>query len=179
MDTGVISSRYARAIYEYAEEKGMEALIYKEMSVLANNFQKLPRLRKTLINPMISIDSKISILITACGIEIADVLGKAIEIIVKSGRAEYMENIALKYEEVYRKAKGIVIVNLTTAEAIDKDVEKALLGIIPKEESEKTFEFNSVIDPSIIGGFILEIKDRLMDAGVRTQLNQLRLDLTE
>ena len=179
MNSGVISTRYARAIYEYAEKNKCEAAIYKEMELLAKHYRDFPKLQQVSTDPTISIEKKIQILITACGIEINPVLEKTIQMVVENGRAEYMEGIALMYQEIYRKAKGIVIVNLTTAEPISEEIQHNLLEIIPKEENEKIFEFNKTIDSSIIGGFILEIKDRQMDAGVKKQLNQLKLDLTE
>ena len=179
MNSGVISTRYARAVYEYAEQNNCETAIYEEVKLLAKNYGDFPNLQKVLLNPTISIEKKIQVLITACGININPVLEKTIKMVVENGRAEYMENIALMYQEIYRKAKGIVVVNLTTAEPLTEEIQQALLKIVPKEENEKIFEFDKTIDSSIIGGFILEIKDRQMDASVKKQLNQLKLNLTE
>ncbi|MCC8146134.1 MAG: F0F1 ATP synthase subunit delta [Bacteroidales bacterium] len=178
MNTGVISTRYARAIYEFAEENNCEKSIYKEMHVLSQNFKLFPSLRKVLIDPTIAQNKKIQLLVTACGIKINEVLEKAIEVIVRNGRANYMENIALKYEDLYRRAKGIITVNLTTVEPATEEIKEALLKIIPQEEGN-TIEFRTKTDPSIIGGFVLEIDDKRMDASVKNQLNQLKLDLTE
>ena len=178
MNLGVISTRYARAIYEYAIGKDCDDAIYKEMSVLIRNFKLFPALRKALIDPTVPQSKKIQLLVTACGIKINKVLEKAVEVIVKNGRADYMENIALKYEIIYRKAKDIIIVNLTTVDPANEETKKALLEIIPKEEGD-TIEFRTKTDHSIIGGFILEIEDQRMDASVKNQLNQLKLDLTE
>lgn len=178
MNAGVISTRYARAIYEFALEKGYETSIYEEMHTLIQNFKQFPSLRKVLIDPTIPQEKKIQLLVTACGIKINQVLEKAVEIIVKNGRANYIENIAWKYEDIYRKEKGIIIVHLTTVNQATIEMEKALREIIPQNEGD-TIEFHTKTDPSIIGGFILEINDMRMDASVKDQLNQLKLDLTE
>lgn len=178
MNTGVISTRYAKAIYEFAVEKDCDGSIYKEMHVLAQSFKEFPSLKRALTDPTVPYQKKIRLLVTACGIKINKVLEKAVEVIVENGRASYMENIALKYEEIYRKAKGIVIVNLTTVNPASEEIKKALMKIIPTSEGQK-IEFQDKADPSIIGGFILQIGDQQMDASVKDQLNQLKLDLTE
>lgn len=178
MNIGVISTRYARAIYEFAIQKNCETPIYEEMQTLINNFKQFPSLKKVLIDPTISVKKKVQLLITACGIKINNVLEKAVEIIVINGRAEYMENIALKYREIYKKEKGIIDVHLITVEPATEEVKNALCEIIPQKPGD-TIEFRTETDPSIIGGFILEIDDLRMNATVKNQLNQLKLDLTE
>ncbi|MDH8702219.1 F-type H+-transporting ATPase subunit delta [Dysgonomonadaceae bacterium PH5-43] len=178
MNLGIIATRYARAIYEYAAVNSCETAIYKEMNVLNQNFEKFPNLQKALIDPTVTNDKKIKLLLTACGIKINPVLEKSIAMIVENGRADYMANIALKYVELYRKAKSITIVSLTTVDTSGEEIEKALLDIIPKKEND-TIEFHTKDDSSIIGGFVLEIGDKRMDASVKTQLNQLKLDLTD
>lgn len=178
MNTGVIATRYARAIYEYAVDKVCEAAIYKEMTLLIESFKQFPTLRKVLVDPTIPESKKVQLIVTACGIKINPVLERTIEMVVKNGRADYMENIALKYEEIYRKAKGVLIVHLTTVAPATEEIRKALLDIIPKKEGD-VIEYRAQTDTSIIGGFILEIGDKRMDASVKEQLNQLKLDLIE
>jgi F-type H+-transporting ATPase subunit delta len=172
MDAGIISTRYARAIYEYAVEKGEDAGLYKEMQVLAKNFTEYPALRKVMNDPTVAPEQKIGVLTTACGIPVHATLQQAVRVVVENGRADYMENIAGMYGDVYRKAKGIVIVHLTTVEPADKKTEEALIRIIP-ESAGKQIEFQTAVDPGIIGGFILEIEDKRLDASVKNQLRTM------
>ena len=176
MDAGMISSRYARAIYEYAAEKKEETAVYKEIHFLLKNFSEHPILRKIMNDPTVSYEQKIQLLITASGIHINDTLKQVVQMVVENGRANAMENIALTYDKVYREAKGIVSVHLTTVEPANEQIKQALVEIISKGNEEQV-EFNAKTDPNIIGGFVLQIGDKRLDASVKNQLNQFGISL--
>jgi len=178
MDAGMISTRYASAIYEYAVEKKNETAAYQEMQVLIKSFSTYPMLRKVMNDPTISHAQKIQVLTTAPGARTNDLLKQILQVVVENGRANYMENIALAYNQIYREAKGIVIVNLTTVEPASEKTKQALIEIISKGNS-KQVEFYTQTNSDIIGGFVLEIGDKRLDASVKNQLNQLRLNLSE
>jgi F-type H+-transporting ATPase subunit delta len=178
MNTGIISNRYAHAIYEYAAEKGEDAVLYKEMQQMAKHFIKYPALRKVMSDPTISSKEKINVLIAAYEVPVHETLKQVIRMVVENGRASFMENIAWMYDEVYRKAKGIVIVHLATVEPISEKIKEALIPIISKETKEQ-IEFHTETDAGLIGGFVLEIKDKRLDASVKNQLRMMNYKLKE
>jgi F-type H+-transporting ATPase subunit delta len=165
----MISTRYARAVYEYASETGNETALQKEMQVLAENFAAYPVLRKIMNDPTVSSRQKVDILITASGIYIHETLKQVFFMVVENGRAAYMENIALMYDELYRKAKGMLVAQLTMVEPASELIKEALVRMISKGTT-KQVEFRTKTDPDIIGGFILEIEDKRLDASVKEQL---------
>jgi F-type H+-transporting ATPase subunit delta len=178
MDTGVISTRYARAIYEYAAEKGNETAVYKEMQLLAKNFMAFPTLRVVMNDPTIAPEQKINVLVTACGMQVNETLKQILRLVIENKRANYMENIARMYDEVYRKAKGIVIVQLTTVEPASEKTKQALIPVIARATGGKV-EFHTETNPDIIGGFILQIEDKRLDASVKTQLKITNYELRD
>ncbi|MDR0541993.1 MAG: F0F1 ATP synthase subunit delta [Dysgonamonadaceae bacterium] len=176
MDVGVISTRYARAIYKYAAEKGDETALLQEMQLLAGNFSKFPALRKVISDPTVTAEQKIRVLTTACGVRVNETLQQAIRLVVKNNRSSYMENIVRMYGEVYRKAKGIVTARLITVEPADDKIKKELLPIVAQIASG-TVNFQTRTDSDIIGGFILEIEDMRLDASVKEQLRMMNYAL--
>ena len=176
MNGGIVATRYAKAIYEFALEKGKEDAVYEHFDLLIKNFIKLPELKAVLKDPTISGEQKAKLLLTACGDNADETLRKIIYLILKNGRIDYVESIAIDYRAYYRKAKGIVIAHLTSVEATDKKVKENLEKIISRI-TNKQVEFRTETDPDIIGGFILEIENNRLDASVKDQLNRMRLDL--
>ncbi|GHV10682.1 ATP synthase subunit delta [Bacteroidia bacterium] len=168
MDAGVISTRYARAIYAFAVEKKQETDLYKAMKTLATSFSAYPILRKVMDDPTVSGEEKIAVLLTASG-EKSDIVRQAVCLIVENSRESFMENIALMYAEVYRQAKGQVIVNLTTVDPADEKMKKELIPVIA-QATGKQVEYHTATNPDLIGGFILEIEDQRLDASVKNQL---------
>ncbi|MDR0798459.1 MAG: F0F1 ATP synthase subunit delta [Dysgonamonadaceae bacterium] len=177
MNAGIISTRYARAIYEFASERGEETALYREMKVLAQNFSGHPAMRRVMNDPVLSPEEKIKTLSIAAGVDISALLQQILRVVVRNGRANYMENIALMYDQVYRKAKGIVVAHLTTVTPADEPIRQTLVELISKVIENKTVEFHSETDPGLIGGFVLDIEDNRLDASVKGQLNQIKCQI--
>jgi len=175
MDAGIISTRYARAIYEYAAEKGNETALYNGMQVLAKHFSQFPMLREVMSDPTVSEQQKIEVLITACGAPVNETLQQMIRLIVENKRSNYMENIALLYDEIYRKNKGVITVELTTVEPVGKKMKEILVSMIAPATGNKV-EFQEKTDADIIGGFILQIEDKRLDASVKEQLRGINYE---
>jgi len=175
MDVGIISNRYAKAIFQYGLECKAENRLREELSILSEQFRAVPMLNKVLDDPTVSSAKKMDVLTTAAGKEVSDAYRQVIRLIVKNGRARYMQSIALMYDEVYRKAKNRMIMKLFTTDPASAEAKKKLVELV--HGNEKQVDFVAKTNKDLIGGFILEIEDRRLDASIRNQLNQLRLEL--
>jgi len=175
MDAGIISKRYAKAIFQYALERKEESRLREELKVLSEQFLAVPMLNMVLKDPTVSSAVKIEVLATAAGKKISDTYEQVIRLVVKNGRTRYMQSIALMYDKVYRKAKNMVILKLTTTEPASDEMKNKLVNLLKKNEEQ--VDFVAITDKDIIGGFILETEDLRLDACIKNQLNQLRLEL--
>ena len=178
MDTGRISSRYAKAIYEYAFGKKDETNLYEKMKMLSSSFSSFHAIQKVMENPTLSLADKKKILITGGGEGKSKTYNAVLDLVLNNHRETYIFSIALMYQEYYRKEKGIVIGKLTTSIEIDKKTEIKLKELIT-QNADKEIDFDVHTDPSIIGGFILELESNQMDASVKGQLRKLRSTLIE
>jgi F-type H+-transporting ATPase subunit delta len=175
MDTGVISNRYAKAIYNYASEHKEENRLREELKILSEQFIAVSALNSVLNDPTVPSSVKIKLLTTAVGSDSSNSYRQVIRLIVKNGRARYMRFIALMYDKVYRKAKNRIIMKLVTTEPASDEMKNKLVDLIKRNNEQ--VDFMEKTDKDIIGGFILEIEDLRLDASIRNQLNQLRLEL--
>jgi len=175
MNAGIISNRYAKAIFQFASERKEESRLCEELRILSEQFLTAPNLKKVLVDPTVSQAVKIDVLTNAAGKQISDTYLQVINMIVKNRRTNYMQSIALMYDKVYRKAKGKVVLKLTTTATANDDVKKQLVSLVSKNEEQ--VDFVTKTDDGILGGFILELDDLRLDASIRNQLNQLRLEL--
>jgi len=175
MNSGIISNRYAKAIFQYALERKEENQLRDELQTLSEQFTAVPLLNQVLDDPTLSQDVKIDVLTTAAGKTVCETCRQVIRTVVKNGRERYMQSIALMYDEVYRKAKNKIIMKLITTEPASDEMKSKLVNLVKKDE--KQVDFVAKTDDDIIGGFILEIEDVRLDASIRNQLNQLRLEL--
>ena len=160
MDLGVISVRYARALLKSATQAKLEEQVYREMLMLAQSYIQVPELRFTIDNPMLSKDKKLNLLETACGGGVTDLVKRFLSLVLGADRESTLQLMATSYVTLYRKQKNIIRGKLITA-----------------TETLGTVEFQTEVNPEIIGGFILEYDTYRMDASVKTKLNTILTQL--
>lgn len=177
MDTGVIAVRYAKAFLESAIQLKKEDTVYEEMQTLAENYLQVPQLRFTIDNPTLAADKKMALLKTACGGDINDLTIRFLELVLKEGREAELQFMATAYLTLYRKHKNIIRGKLTTAVPVSAETEAKMKQMV-ESRTHGNVEFNTEVDPDIIGGFILEYDTYCLDASVRTKLKGILQQLT-
>ncbi len=178
MDIGVISVRYARALLKSATEAKIEDAVYMEMQQLAKSYVEVPQLRFTIDNPMLSKDKKEALLLTAVGEKPSDLTKTFIKLVLKEDRERVMQFIANSYVTLYRQQKNVIRGRLITAAAVSPATEQKMRQMV-EGKTNGTVEFESEVDPDIIGGFILEYDTYRMDASVKTKLNSILTQLSK
>jgi F-type H+-transporting ATPase subunit delta len=176
MDYGVISVRYARALLKSATELKVEEKVYADMIMLAACYVEVADLRATIENPMLLRSEKVRLLTTALGPDANELSKRFIELVLKEGREKVLQFMANSYITFYREQKNIIRGKLTTAAAVSEATEQKMKQMV-ESRTQGTVEFNTEVDPSIIGGFILEYDTYRMDASVKTRLNNILSDL--
>ena len=172
MDIGVISVRYARALLKSATDAKIEADVYKEMQTMAKTYAEVPQLRQTIDNPMLSKDTKQTLLLTAVGAKPCELTKAFISLVLKEDRENVMQFIANSYVTLYRQQKNVIRGRLITAAAVSPATEQKMRQMV-ESKTNGTVEFETEVNPDIIGGFILEYDTYRMDASVKSKLNSI------
>ena len=172
MDIGVISMRYARALLKSATDQKLEDAVYQEMMTVAKSYLDVPALRHTIDNPMLSKDKKEALLIVAAGEKPCQLTKAFIALVLKEDRENVMQFMANSYITLYRKQKNVIRGKLTTAARVTAETEQKMRQMV-ESKTNGTVEFETEVDPDIIGGFILEYDTYRMDASVKSKLNNI------
>ena len=172
MDIGVISVRYARALLKSATEQQLDDAVYQEMQLLAKSYIDVPQLRQTIDNPMLSKDKKEALLLTAVGGEPTPLTRAFIALVLKEDREPVMQFIANSYVTLYRQQKNVIRGRLITAARVSPATEQKMRQMV-ESKTNGTVEFETEVNPDIIGGFILEYDTYRMDASVKAKLNNI------
>ena len=172
MEIGVISVRYARALLKSATDAKIEEAVYTEMQQLARSYVEVPQLRFTIDNPMLSKDKKETLLLTAVGGEPTPLTRAFIALVLKEDREPVMQFIANSYVTLYRQQKNVIRGRLITAARVSPATEQKMRQMV-ESKTNGTVEFETEVNPDIIGGFILEYDTFRMDASVKTKLNSI------
>lgn len=173
MNLGLISKRYAKALLGYAREEKAENILYSEMNKLAAVFAAEPKVRMAMENPILEAKDKLELLKAAVGSSPSAQFVRFIELVLKNKRESHLQFIALAYLDGYRKLNHINKAKLVTASKVDVKVVDKLKMVLQKIKPG-TQEVETIIDPSIDGGFILFVDTYRLDASVSTQLRNIK-----
>lgn len=172
MSIFTVASRYAKSLLDLAQEQGqLDAVkgdVESVISVLTSNSELLAVLK----NPIIKGDKKRSILGSIFEGKISPVIVSFFYILVNKGRASILLDVAQEFVREYNEAKGIVNASVTSATALS-EANLAELQKTIEEEVKAQVILKNKVDASLIGGFLVRVGDRQMDASIAGKLNKL------
>ena len=178
MNEGLISRRYAKAIYEHAYEMGEETLLYHRMQMFQAIWERLPDLQNSMKSPVVSVEQKNKLLKTATGKHPEQSYLDFIDLVVANHRIDSIFMIALSYQMIYRHKKMINVVHLISAKRLSKEALDRI-RCFTEHKTHGKVEFSNHIDPSIDGGFIYQLNDWRIDASIKGQLERISSRLAQ
>ncbi len=174
MDNGRISVRYARALFQLAQEQNCEEAVYDGLARFAHNYLlAIAQFNEVLANPIVGQEEKVKLVEMAVGEPMHECLKQFIAFVAEQKREDKIFLIAMKYMEMYRAKHNILSTNVTTATKLPESTYDDIKAFVKKTFNADA-EMDVHIDPSLIGGFILDIENMRMDASVAGQLNALK-----
>ena len=179
MDNGRISVRYARALFQTAQQQGCEDAVYDGLTRFAHNYLlAISQFNEVLSDPIVASEEMVKLVEMAVGEPLDDTLKRFITFVAEQKREDKMFFIAMKYMEMYREKHNILNTQVTTATELPEESYDHIKAFI-KQTFGADAELEVKIDPSLIGGFILDIEHTRMDASVAGQLNALKNKLKQ
>ena len=174
MSINKIASRYAKSLLDLAKEQNKIEVVLEDVKTLkqATENRDLYLLFKS---PIVNTEKKLAILKEIFEGKIDELTMAFINIITRKGREAYMPDINEAFISQYRELNSISTVTITTAEAMSEaDLASIKAKLQGSTETRDNLEIETKIDPSIIGGFVIEIGDKLYDASVQHKLDELK-----
>jgi F-type H+-transporting ATPase subunit delta len=167
--------RYAKAILDLANSKGVAEAVNNDMKSIASTIENNSELSDFIQNPTTRVEVKESALLEV----FADVNGVTkglFHLLFENKRFEILDAIATEYSKVFDEGNGIEVAKVTTAIQMDAALEAKVLAKIATL-SDKKITIENIVDPAIIGGFILRIGDQQYNASVANRLQVLKREL--
>ncbi|MBR6020400.1 MAG: ATP synthase F1 subunit delta [Lachnospiraceae bacterium] len=176
---GIVSSTYGHALFEIAVEEGTVDRLLAEaqtvLSVLADN----PDVLKLYEHPKVTPEEKQEFTEQCFRGRVSDDMTGFLVLAVRNGRQKELPDMLRDMIREAKEYKGIGIATVTTPIALSAQqrsrVEERLLATTGYRSLEVAYEVN----PKLIGGIVIRIGDRVLDASVRTQLDGMQKELLQ
>jgi len=171
-----VAVRYAKALLLFATEQKHEDVVATDMQTLSKLFVEVPELRQVVEHPSLTISQKISVMNEVFSKQFCKVSMEFIEFVCHQKRETQLPGIAYNYLSRYANKKGLKHAVFTTAVPMGTSEREAIVRMVESHYNVK-LDFSEKVDDSLIGGFIIEIDDKRIDASMATQLAQIRQKL--
>lgn len=179
MSAGRIASRYAKSLIELALENDKLDLILDNIEAFREALENRD-LTLMLKSPIINSDKKIQILSLIFEEAMDPLSFEFIKVVVHKGREEYLPEIADAFVEQYKGIKQISTIYVTTALPLSDELTDRIQKILRESKvTHENIELIKKVDRDIIGGFIIEIEDKLYDASVKHKIESLKKEFSK
>ncbi len=179
MHDSIIRTGYADALVKYVRETGNGESVCAQAEKLAHVLGEVPDLSRMIAaKDVVPAAKKRELLHTALGEPMAPELDRFIDLLLENGRIGALRFILLDFGERYRRSIGIRKAHLKVAVPPSEDLLARLRALV-KERTGDEAVIDVEVDPDLIGGFVFDIDDALIDKSVARKLELIRLQFIE
>jgi F-type H+-transporting ATPase subunit delta len=165
--------RYAKAILNLAKDSNSQELVDNDMKLIVTTIAQNDELEVVLNSPVIKATDKMKVLKALFSDKVDTISLGLFNLLEENKRISMLESIAKQYSIIYDFNRNMLVAKVTTAVPLTKEIEAKVIAKIIGLTGEKA-NLENVINPSILGGFILRVGDVQYDASISNYLNELR-----
>jgi len=173
MRSSKISKRYAKGLLLFAQETDVVENVFLEMKDVIKVMNASQELKIFLSSPFIHAKIKISA-VEKIFEKFSKTVRNMIVLAIKRNREVYLEDIAHQYINFVEELKGVQKVSLITASKLSEQNVKNILLKSNLVDTHKPFDLKVTVNSDIIGGYIIKVGDKQIDASVKANLINLR-----
>ena len=172
-----IAQVYARSIFEVAQERGTTERVREELGRFVDALQESRELQTFLFSPYFSTEEKKAGLDRAVTGE-DETVRNFLQLLVENHRMPVVFRVRREVDRLWREANRLLPVEITSAVALDEAI-SARIGDEIGRQTGREVELRTTVDPEVIGGIVLRVGNSILDASIRTRLENLRKQVAQ
>jgi len=170
---GAVAGRYAEALYDIASKQKMVDKIEAELKAVEAVIEENADLQKILYHPQITAKDKKELLDLLLKGKVSETTGNFLALLVDRRREAFFGDIVAEFVNLANAARNIVAARVTSAVELN-DREKGKLDQILGRLTGKKVQTSYAVDPSLIGGVVVRMGDKIIDGSIKTRLATLK-----
>lgn len=176
-DTGLLADRYAGALFELAEQHDALAALETDFAALTVMIAESADLDRLLKSPMIARKAQgAAIAALASKAEFHPLTQNFLGLLARNRRLFALTSVISAFRQRLARHRGEITAHVRTAASLSAAQKKSLAAALKKSVGQDV-TLDIQIDPSLLGGLIAQIGSRMVDASLKTKLQQLTLAL--
>ena len=167
--------RYAEAAFEIAQRDGTVDTWRSELQTVAAVLGD-ERVVRHLSNPAVPLETRAGLIEQAIGRSVSGPVKNLVQLQLRRGRIDQVRRVADEFRRLDNERQGITVATATAAAELTPDEVRALTTRLEQFTGGRV-ELDVTVDPSLLGGLVVRVGDRLIDGSVRGRLERLRNQL--
>ena len=172
-----LSYRYAKALFDFAKECDKVHEVYEAILMFSNTLRENRELQLFLRNPVVEPKQKHAIFESIFIGSLNDITYKFLEVLLKQRREPALDTICQEFVKLFNIENNIREVLITTAQPLSDVLRSKILALLT-EQTKSTINLKELIDPEIVGGFIIQMNDHYIDHSVISKINKLKQEFS-
>ena len=173
MDQSKVTVRYAKAFFGLAKEKQLLDEVKNDMEMIGQLIKTSTDLQLLLESPVVKSSKKVSLLKTIFEGKVNQLTVDFLAMVAANKREIFTQGICLNFAALYRQDQGIKSAVITTAVPLQEDLVSQIQKQLESEFKTKV-ELSQRVDTELIGGFVLRVDDRQIDASMASKLRRVK-----
>ncbi|MGB8191695.1 MAG: ATP synthase F1 subunit delta [Chitinophagaceae bacterium] len=169
-----LAGRYAKSLVDLAVERNELETVYNDMLFLQAAFKNSREFVSLIKSPVIAAEKKESIFNAVTKGKISKLTASFYQLLIRKGREANVTEIVNAFISQYKQHKGIFTVKLTTAAPVSEELKQEIMQKVQGQTPFKNIELKTEVKEDLIGGFVLEMGDSLVDASIAYDLKAIR-----
>ncbi|WAL60139.1 ATP synthase F1 subunit delta [Thermocoleostomius sinensis] len=173
-----IAEPYAQALMSLARDNDLVDRISEDVTSLLSLMSESDDLRACLINPIFKAEDKKAVLNQVVREQLHPFTYNFLMILIDRGRIIFLEPICKQFQELVRQLKQTVLAEVTSAIPLSDEQQESIRQKVKGMAQAQQVELDTKIDPDLLGGVIIKVGSKIIDASLRGQLRRIGTRLT-
>lgn len=173
----LISKTYGEALYELAVEEQKLDMLFEEAKAVRDILRENADFGKLMSHPKIPKEDKVKVAEKVFKGRVSSEMEGFLVIVIEKDRYAELDGILTYFIDKVKEVKHIGVAFVTTAVALDEATQTKIKKRLLETTGYQTMEMHYSVDPSLIGGMVIRIGDRIIDSSITTKLNELKKQL--
>jgi len=169
------AARYVKSLLQLAVQKNVLEEVHQDMLLFSKTVRENHQFELLLGSPIIKHDKKRDILQAVFKGKVNTLTLSIFDILTKKNREPLLPAIAEQFHAAYNEYKQIGVATVTTAVPLDDALRAEIRAIVQKLYNKSSVNLKEKIDTNMIGGFVLNVGDRQIDASLKNKLKSLQV----
>ncbi len=174
-----ITTPYAEAFLQVSETRGEVDEVVSQSKSILDLWNQSSEFSDAMSSPVIEIESKKKVIENLFSKEVTPSFLNLLKLLADRQRIGFLNSVLERFLELYREQRNIALASVTSASPLNEEQQDEILKTVQSVAGTDNLELDLKVDPTLIGGFVINVGSKVIDASLSGQVRRLGLELTK